>query len=501
VHISVCNRTGPREKRFEELGRTQKGIRLKTCIQAIIAVARQLQVPLSRAITVLGSNQVKTVNMLHIATSDREKFRTIEGVDVPSEKLFRKMKMELSRTHATETEVFRGKLNGAYITDPLRFARLISTGSPFLAIGGDAGGGTTKLGVTYIDKKGATKFAALVVWPSPDTHDELKALFILRGLASVTRFVGESAPYESIWDILQKLIDDRPNSSYLSGDWPFISAVIGHQGHSASFPCPICTVPLRKLQSMNFPYRTEGTKLSMIEGTNNVLLRIKPEFIIPTPLHIFLGLGNRIVGEALAKVWGTTAVGTSAGSVLTKHTRGCGGLSDLNDFNGPELCKYIEKDRAATLLLPHTSSEKKRAHDRLVKWLNQLKATLLHKNEWTRKDIDQWAGVVKDMQDNWEDLTGQKPFPQLHMLGHTVEFAERFRFLGRVSESATESYHASYNNRYHNHHMCSASNEPRRHRRSLADLVLNAIQPIVQADAAEIEVRNTSRIVAPMDCE
>src|ERR1700761_4985694 len=40
---------------------------------------------------------------------------------------------------------------------------------------------------------------------------------------------------------------------------------------------------------------------------------------------------------------------------------------------------------------------------------------------------------------------GIDPFPKLHMLHHTVDFAERYRFLGRASEAQIESYHASFN--------------------------------------------------------
>jgi len=59
---------------------------------------------------------------------------------------------------------------------------------------------------------------------------------------------------------------------------------------------------------------------------------------------------------------------------------------------------------------------------------------------------------VKDIQDNWSSETGQAAFPKLHMLRHSLEFAERYRFLGRASESQIESFHATFNALFHKQH-------------------------------------------------
>ena len=64
------------------------------------------------------------------------------------------------------------------------------------------------------------------------------------------------------------------------------------------------------------------------------------------------------------------------------------------------------------------------------------------------------------------------------MLKHSLEFAERYRFLGRVSEAQIESYHYQYKKLFNEHHLSMAHDEPERLRRCLADTTLSAVQPI-----------------------
>ena len=67
------------------------------------------------------------------------------------------------------------------------------------------------------------------------------------------------------------------------------------------------------------------------------------------------------------------------------------------------------------------------------------------------------------------------------MLHHSVDFAERHRFLGRASEAQIESFHAEFNTLFHRHHLNMASNTEERLRRSLADAALRAVQPMLDA--------------------
>ena len=65
------------------------------------------------------------------------------------------------------------------------------------------------------------------------------------------------------------------------------------------------------------------------------------------------------------------------------------------------------------------------------------------------------------------------------MLKHSLEFAERHRFLGRVSEAQIESYHYQFKKRFNQQHLNMSHDDPERLRRTLADKTLHAVQPLV----------------------
>ena len=109
----------------------------------------------------------------------------------------------------------------------------------------------------------------------------------------------------------------------------------------------------------------------------------------------------------------------------------------------------------------------------------QLHHCLLRSDDWTAADIDAWRSVVSDIHRHWCAETSQAAFPKLHMLHHTVDFAERHRFLGRASEAQIESFHAHFNALFHKQHRNQAGDATERLRRSLADATLRAVQPFV----------------------
>jgi hypothetical protein len=109
---------------------------------------------------------------------------------------------------------------------------------------------------------------------------------------------------------------------------------------------------------------------------------------------------------------------------------------------------------------------------------------LLHKDDWERDDIEAWRAAVDDIWQNWRAETKQAAFPQLHMLRHSLEFAERHRFLGRASEAQIESFHAQFNSLFHKQHLNQGGNTDERLRRSLADASLRAVQPFVSASSS-----------------
>ena len=214
-------------------------------------------------------------------------------------------------------------------------------------------------------------------------------------------------------------------------------------------------------------------------------LTIQPERIVPTPLHLFLGISNRIILDVFSELFSKELVEETLKGVTTVHSAGCGGKSDLFDLNGPEISKFIKKKSSDTLRATaekehELCANQKSTYSTLQRWLENLHNHLLHKVDWTAKDIEDWRAAVDDIQQNWLIETDQKPFPKLHMLRHSLEFAERNRFLGRASEAQIESYHASFNALFHKQHRNQSSNTAERLRRSLADTTLRAVQPFLQ---------------------
>ena len=410
--------------------------------------------------------------LLHLTTAERERIRTVPSLHIPCEQSMIKCKQLLATSHATETGTFAG---GAYITDPVRYVSVLCAQSSFIAVGGDAGGGRCVLGVTH-SAAGKQHFAALLVYEGGDSWLELQDC-CAEGL---TPFVGDSAAFPHIWAVLQHLIGTR--GAFLNGDWCFINAVLGLMSPSATHPCPICIVSKNNLLSSS-RYRTPADRHS-IDRTHSPLLSIPPERIVPTPLHLFLGISNRIILDAFSELLGKERVETALKSITTVHSAGCGGAADLYDLNGQEISKWIKKECSATLLSAAAASSPipaatSASHSILSRWLQQLHHCLLRSDVWTAADIDAWRSVVSDIHQHWRAETSIAAFPKLHMLHHSVDFAERHRFLGRASEAQIESFHASFNDLFHKQHRNQAGNTAERLRRCLADSSLRAVQSVL----------------------
>ncbi len=193
---------------------------------------------------------------------------------------------------------------------------------------------------------------------------------------------------------------------------------------SATHPCPICIISRKNFLS-SARYRTPADKHS-IDRTHQPLLSIPPERIVPTPLHLFLGISNRIILDAFSELLDKERVETALKSISTVHSAGCSGKSDLYDLNGPEISKLIRRECSATLLSA-VSAATAASHSILSRWLAQLHHCLLHSDDWTTDDIESWRAAVNDIQQHWYAETSQAAFPKLHMLRHSLEFAERHR--------------------------------------------------------------------------
>lgn len=414
--------------------------------------------------------------LVHLPTSVREQIRTVPSLHIPSEQSMIRCKQLLADTHATATGTFVG---GAYISDPIRFVSVVCAQSSLLVVGGDAGGGHTKLGVTYI-QDGVQHFAALLVYEGGDSWVELQDCRAV----GLTPYVGDSATFPHIWAVMQHLIDTR--GAFLNGDWCFINAVLGLMAPSAMHPCPICIINKNNLCNAS-RYRTVNDKHSRATG-QQPLLTINPDRIVPTPLHLFLGISNRIILDVYAELFSEQQVASILKPALTLHSPGCGGLGDVHDLTGPEVSKWLQRDSNAQLLAAACEKENlsptvQATFSVLSRWLHQLHNHLLHKSEWTLQQIEEWRAAVDDIQKHWCSETGHDPFPKLHMLRHALEFAERHRFLGRASEAQIESFHAQFNALFHKQHRNQAGNTAERLRRSLADAALRAVQPMLSSSS------------------
>jgi hypothetical protein len=111
--------------------------------------------------------------------------------------------------------------------------------------------------------------------------------------------------------------------------------------------------------------------------------------------------------------------------------------------------------------------------------MQQLHDCLLSGKDWEPDHIVAWTCVVDELQSRWEADTEIKPFPKIHMLRHSIDFAERFNFLGRASESQIESFHAEFKRNLNLHQHNTTHDDVKRLTRTLADSTLRAVQTLL----------------------
>jgi hypothetical protein len=393
-------------------------------------------------------------------------------------------KRQFSQTHGTQTACFtlppteagENERVGAFVTDPIRLVRLLAASSPFVAVGGDKGSSWVKLGVTYQHRQ-KQRFLPLLIFEGKDSYESLHEL----RTPNLTCFTDDSAHHAHIFSVLQHMIDST-EQSFLNGDWPFLSAILAHKGHSSFYPCPICIVERSFLLSEeSYRLPTDGNSLHS-SRTHTPFLTIPSERIVPTPLHLYLGISNRIIFNALAEMFTEQQVLASVKLVKSKHSAGCGGLSDLYALNGPEIRRFIKQKLATKLVVTEAVQARLRRNflvrrDKMQEWLEKLHSYLLvskkKKKVWDATELFKFRQFLEDIYKNWRQTTGDHPFPKLHMLRHAVDFAERHHLLGAASEAQIESFHFRFNNLYEVRHRNMSLNPKERVRRCLADSVLS----------------------------
>jgi hypothetical protein len=369
------------------------------------------------------------------------------------------------------------------VTDPILLLRNLLAESPWVCVGGDAGGGFTKLGVTFVGPQQRQKFLPLLVVQGSDHYESLRALRV----EGLTQFKGASEAHTDIFSVLQQLIDRH--NAFLNGDWPFLCALLGLKGPSSTFPCPICTVGNQDLLR-RARLRAPHDQHSVLARDSPALLKIKPQRIVPTPLHPYLGINNRIIFLAYTELIGEETVVQLVQQSKSKHSAGCGGLSDIHSLNGPELARFIRQNRSAEqlcigLVQSQATARTRQKLDQLATWMQKLHKYLLHSEKWKATDLFIFKELINDIYKNWVKTTADRVFPKLHMLRHAVEFAQRHEILGAASESQIESFHSAFNHLYNFQHRNTLHEPLKQIRRCLADSVVGVVGPMLAGSLAE----------------
>ena len=219
------------------------------------------------------------------------------------------------------------------------------------------------------------------------------------------------------------------------------------------------------------------------------LLKVNHWLVVPTPLHVFLGITNRLIEKGLAKKLDQATLAALIGRTKTKHVPGNTGAADYHDMNGRELTRFIKRahhwlmlpepsQSAATSTVWHCSDP---AVATMVGWMRRLRESLLTAGQLDGDQITSLRTLHSDINRNWCKVTGDKFFPKLHMLRHCAGFALQHRILGAVAESQIESYHAAYNLLLNRSHRNKAHQPHEAMRHALADASVRAVQPLLLA--------------------
>jgi len=450
---------------YEQCARTERYKRRKRGREALEAIVVPPEALKKRKLNAAA------VDVVHLSKAARTQMRSVPSIRLPSERSIAAVKGLLELSHGTAVATFA---NGSYVTDPIKLVRMATLGRTHLVVGGDGGGGFLKLGVTFVSARGIAKFVCLLVADCGEKHEEL-VRFTQPGLTPMT---GDSAPFTNMFEVLQHFLTIE--GAYLHGDWKFLSCILAHMGPSSNYPCFICNIELHHLLSPNYSLRNRSTHPSDMNGMYRraPLLTCLPTRIVPLPLHVFLGIGNRILDKLYLKTFGRANFDSVLHTIKTIHAPGKGGLSDLHQLNGMELRKWLKRkcDEKLFDTLSSLSDLARENLNRAARWLSKLSKFLLASKEWELTEVFVMKHLVDEIHQQWCSTIGDTPFPKLHMLRHCYEFLKRHRILGRVSESEMESCHGQMNRLYHHNHLNQANHPLERIKRTHRDICVRIVQ-------------------------
>ena len=333
----------------------------------------------------------------------------------------------------------------------------------------------TKLGITYLDRNGVTRFDPILIVNQKDSYEA----FNYFNTNSTLQFNGESSGFGSIYAALQHFIDTHKNKIYFNGDWNSMSALLGLNTAAAYYPCIICTIHKDNIDSLTAHSKREECVIGEYSQVSSPLLIIPSDRIVPLPLHVFLGIGNKIIKDILIQQLYVDEKKLHHSISLIKSTSQSG-LSSIFALTGQELYDW---SRISTLLAQltsdnHTQTERDNIA-KVLRWVRELGASLFHRREWTRADRVSFSSLVAEMRSKWKETTNTPVTPKVHMLSHAVEFIQLHHSLGTHSEAHIESYHARFNKKYSINHRKKSDEEGERIRRCHADLLLISVEQFI----------------------
>jgi hypothetical protein len=365
----------------------------------------------------------------------------------------------------------------------------------------------------------------------PQTCHQFHPLVYIKGNACGTDVVFSKYAKEVI-DLINAWLANNPSvTAFLGGDWEFINSIQGIMGCQATYGCPICkrkmtnclynndksVIPagqqrlsqdelkMRHIHDRVEIVRTGQPRRNLIEcqsamranvamrgfSENNaqieqrnfsqIRLPLFPsiyENVIPTPLHVALGLGNHFLSclkETIEENKDTTGILALDDRMKQikqqpKNIHGSRPLGAMNDLNGGELQKLFAEDsqQHQSFLLsllrfipPETRFNQARAElPRMYEIASYIIYHLSSMDPFNALEIDNFKSIAVSALHNWHRTnklaTKQrgKLKPKVHMLFHCYEFIDEHKYIGPYSESAMESHHSNFNSQWEINSNC-----------------------------------------------
>ncbi|KAL3119244.1 hypothetical protein niasHT_000188 [Heterodera trifolii] len=233
----------------------------------------------------------------------------------------------------------------------------------------------------------------------------------------------------------------------LCADLKFTSALLGHQGSAATFPCPLCTARRKELSN-----KIVGARPSPPPPENSYiwppLVNIALEDVVPPSFHLLHGNGQRIIdaicAEADVRQKGDDIQRRLSEAGVRRHPR-------TKQFTGGDIYKILDHPNFASFTAPIPPGPLKFT---LIDAMNDLRqiyhlsrAKILHPvdlnslEHWTKMFYCHWQQLRS------LDVDRYPVRPKLHLLtAHVVPFARSHLWWGLISEQGMEHMHRMCNN-------------------------------------------------------